>query len=136
MFLFYKQLNKQLCLCFKWNRQIILVVIWPIVTTVIKINFHSIIISHFENSCTILNWTLSGVRHFSRIKSDNIENYYISYRNFFFSNFAIYCKLFIQFSDSAYQTKLEAAKNLLAMNFPIQNIVKATGLSIKEVEAL
>ena len=36
----------------------------------------------------------------------------------------------------AYQTKLETAKNLLAMNFPIQNIVKATGLSIKEVEAL
>ncbi|XTB05873.1 hypothetical protein KP614_00825 [Treponema denticola] len=40
------------------------------------------------------------------------------------------------FSDGAYQTKLEAAKKLLAMNFPIQNIVKATGLSIKEVEAL
>ena len=36
----------------------------------------------------------------------------------------------------AYQTKLETAKNLLAMHFPIQNIVKATGLSIKEVEAL
>ena len=40
------------------------------------------------------------------------------------------------FSDGAYQIKLETAKNLLAMNFPIQNIVKATGLSIKEVEAL
>ena len=36
----------------------------------------------------------------------------------------------------AYQTKLETAKNLLAMNFPIQNIVKATGLSIKEIDAL
>ena len=40
------------------------------------------------------------------------------------------------FSDGAYQTKLETAKNLLAMNFPIQNIVKATGLSIKEIDAL
>ncbi|UTY27241.1 hypothetical protein [Treponema denticola] len=39
-------------------------------------------------------------------------------------------------SQGAYQTKLETAKNLLAMNFPIPNIVKATGLSIKEVKAL
>ena len=40
------------------------------------------------------------------------------------------------FADGAYQTKLETAKNLLAMNFPIENIAKVTGLSIKEVEAL
>ena len=35
-----------------------------------------------------------------------------------------------------YQKALETAKNLLAMNFPIENIAKVTGLSIKEVEAL
>ena len=40
------------------------------------------------------------------------------------------------FANGAYQTKLETAKNLLAMNFPIENIAKVTGLSIKEVEAL
>ena len=40
------------------------------------------------------------------------------------------------FADGAYQTKLETAKKLLAMNFPIENIAKVTGLSIKEVEAL
>jgi len=40
------------------------------------------------------------------------------------------------FVDGAYQKALETAKNLLAMNFPIENIAKVTGLSIKEVEAL
>jgi len=35
-----------------------------------------------------------------------------------------------------YQKALETAKNLLAMNFPVENIAKVTGLSIKEVEAL
>ena len=35
-----------------------------------------------------------------------------------------------------YQKALETAKNLLAMNFPIENIAKVTGSSIKEVEAL
>ena len=35
-----------------------------------------------------------------------------------------------------YQKALETAKNLLAMNFPIENIAKVTGLSIKEVEAV
>ena len=40
------------------------------------------------------------------------------------------------FVDGAYQKALETAKKLLAMNFPIENIAKVTGLSIKEVEAL
>ena len=40
------------------------------------------------------------------------------------------------FSDGAYQKAIETAKNLLAMKFPIENIVKATGLSIQEVETL
>ena len=40
------------------------------------------------------------------------------------------------FVDGAYQKALETAKNLLAMKFPIENIAKVTGLSIKEVEAL
>ena len=40
------------------------------------------------------------------------------------------------FSDGAYQKAIETAKNLLAMKFPIENIAKATGLSIQEVEAL
>ncbi|MEL3905741.1 MAG: Rpn family recombination-promoting nuclease/putative transposase [Treponema sp.] len=40
------------------------------------------------------------------------------------------------FADGLYQSKLETAKNLLAMNFPIENIVKATGLSMQEIEAL
>ena len=40
------------------------------------------------------------------------------------------------FSDGSYQTKLETAKNLLTMNFPIESIAKATGLSVQEVETL
>ena len=40
------------------------------------------------------------------------------------------------FSDGSYQTKLETAKNLLTMNFPIESIAKATGLSVQEIETL
>ena len=40
------------------------------------------------------------------------------------------------FSDGSYQTKLETAKNLLTMNFPIGSIAKATGLSVQEIETL
>ena len=42
----------------------------------------------------------------------------------------------IGFAEGSYQTKLETAKNLLAMNFPTENIAQATGLTLKEVEAL
>ena len=42
----------------------------------------------------------------------------------------------IGFAEGSYKTKLETAKNLLAMNFPIESIVQATGLSLKEVKAL
>ena len=44
--------------------------------------------------------------------------------------------LMIGIEQGSYQTKLETAKNLLAMNFPTENIAQATGLSLKEVEAL
>ena len=40
------------------------------------------------------------------------------------------------FADGSYQNKLETAKNLIAMNLPIENIAQATGLSIEEVKAL
>ncbi|UTC67315.1 MULTISPECIES: Rpn family recombination-promoting nuclease/putative transposase [unclassified Treponema] len=40
------------------------------------------------------------------------------------------------FSDGSYQKALETAKNLRAMNFPIENIAQAVGLSIEEVQAL
>jgi len=36
----------------------------------------------------------------------------------------------------AHQAKLETAKNLLAMNFSIENIAKATGLSLEEIKKL
>ena len=36
----------------------------------------------------------------------------------------------------AHQAKLETAKNLLAMNFSIENIAQATGLSLEEIEKL
>ena len=36
----------------------------------------------------------------------------------------------------AHQAKVETAKNLLAMNFPIENIAQATGLSLEEIEKL
>ena len=36
----------------------------------------------------------------------------------------------------AHQAKLETAKNLLAMNFPIENIAQATGLSLEEIKKL
>lgn len=38
--------------------------------------------------------------------------------------------------QGAYQTKLETAKNLTEMGFAVEAIAKATGLSIKEIEAL
>ncbi|WP_428771006.1 Rpn family recombination-promoting nuclease/putative transposase [Treponema sp. HNW] len=38
--------------------------------------------------------------------------------------------------QGAYQKAFETAKNLLAMNLPIENIAQATGLSIEEVKAL
>ena len=34
------------------------------------------------------------------------------------------------------QAKIETAKNLLSMSLPIENIAKATGLSIKEIQTL
>jgi len=40
------------------------------------------------------------------------------------------------FSEGSYQTKLETAKNLLEMGFAIEAIVRATGLSRKEVESV
>nr|WP_289844089.1 Rpn family recombination-promoting nuclease/putative transposase [Treponema denticola] len=36
----------------------------------------------------------------------------------------------------AHQAKLETAKNLLAMNFSIENIAQATGLSLEEIKKL
>ena len=36
----------------------------------------------------------------------------------------------------AHQAKVETAKNLLAMNFPIENIAQATGLSLEEIKKL
>ena len=44
--------------------------------------------------------------------------------------------LMIGIEQGSYQTKLETAKNLPAMNFPTENIAQATGLTLKEVEAL
>ncbi|MGI5172609.1 Rpn family recombination-promoting nuclease/putative transposase [Treponema sp. OMZ 840] len=38
--------------------------------------------------------------------------------------------------QGTYQKAFETAKNLLAMNLPIENIAQATGLSIEEVKAL
>ncbi|UTC66816.1 Rpn family recombination-promoting nuclease/putative transposase [Treponema sp. OMZ 789] len=38
--------------------------------------------------------------------------------------------------QGSYQKAFETAKNLLAMNLPIENIAQATGLSIEEVKAL
>ena len=40
------------------------------------------------------------------------------------------------FADGAYQTKLETAKNLLQFGLSIENIVRATGLTKKDVEAI
>ena len=40
------------------------------------------------------------------------------------------------FSDGAYQTKLETAKNLLEMGFSTDSIIKATGLNLNEIEKL
>ena len=40
------------------------------------------------------------------------------------------------FSDGAYQTKLETAKNLIDIGLSVENISKATGLSREEIEKL
>ena len=40
------------------------------------------------------------------------------------------------FSDGAYQTKLETAKNLIDIGLSVENIAKATGLSCEEIEKL
>ena len=39
-------------------------------------------------------------------------------------------------SQGSQQAKIETAKNLLSMSLPIENIAKATGLSIKEIQDL
>ena len=39
-------------------------------------------------------------------------------------------------SQGSQQAKIETAKNLLSMSLPIENIAKATGLSIKEIQTL
>ena len=40
------------------------------------------------------------------------------------------------FFNGAYQAKLETAKNLLQIGLSIENIAKATGLTVQEVENL
>ncbi|MGP1576064.1 MAG: Rpn family recombination-promoting nuclease/putative transposase [Treponema sp.] len=40
------------------------------------------------------------------------------------------------FADGAYQTKLETAKNLLKLGLSVENIVRVTGLTRKDVEAI
>ena len=40
------------------------------------------------------------------------------------------------FSDGAYQTKLETAKNLLDLGLSVENIAQATGLTKEEVESI
>ena len=42
----------------------------------------------------------------------------------------------VGYQEGVHQNKLETAKNLLAMNFPIENIAQATGLSLEEIEKL
>ncbi len=42
----------------------------------------------------------------------------------------------VGYQEGVHQNKLETAKNLLAMNFPIENIAKATGLSLEEIKKL
>ena len=39
-------------------------------------------------------------------------------------------------SQGSQQKAIETAKNLLSMSLPIENIAKATGLSIKEIQTL
>ena len=39
-------------------------------------------------------------------------------------------------SQGSQQKAIETAKNLLSMSLPIENIAKATGLSLKEIQAL
>ena len=40
------------------------------------------------------------------------------------------------FSDGSYQAKLETAKNMLAMHYPLEDICKICGLSEAEIEKL
>ena len=40
------------------------------------------------------------------------------------------------FSDGAYQTKLETAKLMKGMNYPINDICTISGLSVEEIKAL
>ena len=40
------------------------------------------------------------------------------------------------FSEGSYQTKLETAKTMLAMRYPLEDICKITGLTQAEVEQL
>ena len=42
----------------------------------------------------------------------------------------------VGYQEGVHQNKLETAKNLLAMNFPIENIAQATGLSLEEIKKL
>ena len=39
-------------------------------------------------------------------------------------------------SQGSQQKAIETAKNLLSMSLPIENIAKATGLTLKEIQAL
>jgi predicted transposase/invertase (TIGR01784 family) len=40
------------------------------------------------------------------------------------------------YEDGSQQAKIETAKNLLTMSLSIENIAKATGLTIEEIKAL
>ena len=40
------------------------------------------------------------------------------------------------FSDGSYKTKLETAKLMKGMNYPINDICTITGLSVEEIKAL
>ena len=40
------------------------------------------------------------------------------------------------FSDGSYQTKLETAKLMKGMNYPINDICTISGLSVEEIKAL
>ena len=42
----------------------------------------------------------------------------------------------VGYQEGVHQNKLETAKNLLAMNFSIENIAQATGLSLEEIKKL
>ena len=40
------------------------------------------------------------------------------------------------YEDGAQQAKIETAKNLLTMSLTVENIAKATGLSVEDINAL